>query len=268
MARTRNATWAVALGAALLVTVTGCGGSGTAAATKTEDSQLLGQKLEAMVGQVDKMGIIEWHGQLLTKNPDKGGKRLVDLEGRYSPSTGYSQLSVDSVVDGVSQQIDYLVVNDRAYFNSDLWGPNAADCWAEVTGDAERTWALPTDLDPTWPFATARAISADGDDVSVAIGFKSVSPGLPRGLVPALANVPYDTEASAFFAPHGPLIEVGIDVNSMWQKLPKAQRANIDTRNAGWWAMTLQASQDDSGINAPKYIFDNKVTAPSQCKRG
>ncbi|SEB47607.1 hypothetical protein SAMN04489844_0217 [Nocardioides exalbidus] len=268
MARSRKAVWAAAVGVGLLVTVTGCGGSGTAAATKTEDSQLLGQKLGAMVSQVDKMGVIEWHGQLLTKNPDKGGKMIVGIDGRYSPSTGYSELSLRQQRGGSDEQVDYLVINDRTYFNSDLWGPNSADCWSEITSDLERSWALPTDFDPRWPFPAARAIEADGDDVSVAIGFKAVKPGLPRGLVPALANVPYDTEASAFFAPHGPLVEVGVDLNSMWRKLPKGQRNNVDTRDAGWWTMTLQASQDGSGIVPPKYIFDNKVTPPSQCKRG
>jgi hypothetical protein len=266
MPRTRTGAWAAAVGAGLLV-LTGCGGSGTAAANKTEDSQLLGQKLGAMVDQVDKMGVVEWHGQLLTKNPDNGGKVIVTIDGRYSPSTGYSELSVNSEENGVDQQVDYLVVNDRTYFNSDLWGPNSATCWAEITDDVRRNWALPTDLDPTWPFAAARAVQAEGDDVDVAIGFKVLKTGLPRGLVPALTTFPYDTEASGFFSPHGPLVEVGLDLNSMWQKLPKAQRASIDTRKAGWWTMTLQESKDGSGINAPQKVFDPLVTPPSQCKR-
>ena len=72
------------------------------------------------------MGIVEWHGQLLTKNPDNGGKRIFDLDGRYSPSTGYSELSMDSAIGGDVQQVDYLVVAGRTYFNSEVWGPNAA----------------------------------------------------------------------------------------------------------------------------------------------
>ena len=75
MAR-RNASRAAALAAGLLLTATACGGSGTAASTKTEGAVLLGEQLQTMVKQVDNMGIVEWHGQLLTKDPDKGGKRV------------------------------------------------------------------------------------------------------------------------------------------------------------------------------------------------
>ena len=82
------------------------------------------EQLEGLVAQVDTMGIVEWHGQLLTKNPDNGGKRIFDLDGRFSPATGYSELSMDSVIDGNAQQVDYLVVNGRTYFNSDVWGPD------------------------------------------------------------------------------------------------------------------------------------------------
>ena len=268
MARSRNAVWAAALSAGLLLTATGCGGSGTAAAPKSEGTQLLGQKLEGMVSQVGKMGIIEWHGELLTKSPAKGGQRIVEVDGRYSPSTGYSELSMQSDVDGSSQLIDYLVVNDRAYFNSDRWGPNAADCWADVTEKSANLWALPTDLDPTWPFKTARVLEANDDEVSVALGYKAIQAGLPRGLAPALANVPYDTEAQAVLEPHGFLVEVGVDVMSMWQELPAEQRAGVDTRKSGWWAMTLKESQDDSSIEPPGNVFDPAVTPPSQCRRG
>ena len=80
------------------------------------------------------MGIVEWHGQLLTKDPDKGGTRLLNLDGRFSPSTGYSEISMDSTIDGTTQQVDYLVVNDRTYFNSENWGPGSDNCWAEITG--------------------------------------------------------------------------------------------------------------------------------------
>ena len=40
--------------------------------------------------------------------------------------------------------------------------------------------------------------------------------------------MPYDTEARAFIAPHGHLIEyLGIDVLGMWKQIPKAQRARL-----------------------------------------
>ena len=96
-----------------------------------------------MVAQVDKMGIVEWHGQLLTKNPDNGGRRILDLDGRFSPSTGYSELSMDSASTATPQQVDYLVVNGRTYFNSETWGPDAADCWADITDDAEPQLGAP-----------------------------------------------------------------------------------------------------------------------------
>ena len=266
MAR-RNPSWACALGAALLVTLTGCGGSGSAAASKTEKDDLLGEKLTAMVAQVDKMGIVEWHGQLLTKRPDKGGKRIFDLDGRYSASTGYSELSMSSTIDGTAQQVDYLVIADRTYFNSETWGPGSDECWVDITDDEARSWGLPQELDPSWPLKSGLAKELDGEDVSVAIPFKNVLAGLPRGLFPVAPSLPYDTEAPAFIAPHGHLIEVGVDVLGMWATLPKDQRAKIDTRRAGWWAMTMKESQNGASIVPPKYVFDPAVTPPSQCKR-
>ena len=267
MTRRLNASWAAALAAGLLLTLSGCGGSGSAAATQTQDAELLGEKVSELVAQVGQMGIVEWHGQLLTKNPDKGGKRLLDLDGRFSPSTGYTELSMDSTLDGTAQQIDYLVVNGRTYFNSETWGPGADDCWADITDDAARSWALPTALDPSWPLIQGRALGLDGDDLSVALGFKQVLAGLPRGLFPAAPSVPYDTEAKAFVAPHGHLIEVGVDVQGMWNQIPKAQRATFDTRGTGWWAMTMKESQNGANIVPPTHVFDPAVTPPSQCKR-
>lgn len=266
MTRRSNAAWASALVAGLL-TLSGCGGSGTAAETKAEGSVLLGQQLTDMMTQVDKMGIVEWHGQLLTKNPDKGGKQIFDLGGRYSPSTGYSELSMDSAIDGKVQQVDYLVVNDRTYFNSEDWGADAKNCWADITADAARSWGLPTELNPSWALTGARPTGLDGDDVAATIPFKQVLGGLPRGLIPVVPTVPYDTEANAFIAPHGFLIEVGIDVVSMWNTLPKDQRSTINTRGAGWWAMTMKRAQDESSIAPPQHVFDPAVTPPSQCKR-
>jgi hypothetical protein len=188
----RNPSWArplgAVLGAALLLTLGACGGSGEAASTEGSDVLMEGEQLEAMVSQVDKMGIVEWHGQLLTKNPDNGGKRIFDLDGRYSPSTGYSELSMDSAIDGNQQQVDYLVVAGRTYFNSEVWGPSAADCWADITDDQARSWALPTDLDPTWPVTSARAIRLAGDGVAVGVPAKDVITGMPRG--PSTASRP------------------------------------------------------------------------------
>ena len=221
-----------------------------------------------MVGQVDKMGIVEWHGQLLTKNPDNGGKRIFDLDGRFSPSTGYSELSMDSTIDGNVQQVDYLVVADRTYFNSEVWGPGAADCWADITDDqAGRSWALPTDLDPTWPLTPARAVEPPAT-TSPWVPAKDVLAGLPRGLFPEVPAALDDTEARAVIAPHGHLIEVGVDVLSMWNDLPEEQLAAFDTRKAGWWAMTMKESPDGESITPPKHVFDPAVTPPSQCKRG
>lgn len=263
-----NASWAAPLAAGLLVALAGCGGSGTAAPDKTEDVTLLGEQVQGLVGQVEKMGIVEWHGQLLTKNPDKGGQRVLDLEARFSPSTGYSELSMSSTIDGNAQQVDYLVVADRTYFNSENWGPGADECWVDITDDAARTWALPTEFNPSWPLTAARALGLEGEDVAVTIPFKEVLAGLPRGLFPTVpSSVPYDTEANGVIAPHGHLIEVGVDVVSMWRDLPKDQRASVDTQRAGWWAMTMKESQDDSNIVPPKHVFDPAVTPPSQCKR-
>ena len=264
----RNAAWAAAASAALLLSLTACGGSGSAAASKTQDAENLGEKVGALVAQVNKMGIVEWNGQLLTKNPDKGGQRLLDLDGRFSPSTGYSEISMESTLDGNAQQVDYLVVNGRTYFNSETWGPGSDKCWVDITDDAARSWALPSELDPTWALTQARALGLDGDDVSVGLGFKQVLAGLPRGLFTAPPSVPYDTEASAFIAPHGHhLIEVGVDLQGMWNQIPKDLRATFDTRRTGWWAMTMKESSNGSAVQPPTHIFDPAVTPPSQCMK-
>ena len=266
MTRRITAARAAALAAGALMVLSGCGGSGNAAAGKTEGAELLGQKLSDMVSTVDQMGIVEWHGQLLTKSPDKGGKRILNLDSRYSPSTGYSEISMDTVLDGNAQQVDYLVVNDRTYFNSEKWGPGANDCWVDITGDDAYGWALPRELDPAWAITQGRAVSADGDDVTVSLGFKDVLAGMPRGLFKEVPSLPYDTEAPAVIEPHGHLIEVGVDVATMWSKLPKDERAAMDKR-FGWWVMTMKESPDGTSVAPPQHVFDPKVTPPSQCKR-
>jgi len=261
-----NSGYAAALAAGALMVLSGCGGSGTAAEPKATGAALLGEKLTSMVSTVDKMGIVEWHGQLLTKSPDKGGRRIFNLDARFSPSTGYSEISMDTILDGNAQQVDYLVVNDRTYFNSEAWGPVANDCWADITGDDEYGWALPRELDPAWALTQGRAVSADGDDVTVSLGFKDVLAGLPRGLFTEVPALPYDTEAPAVIEPHGHLIEVGVDVAGMWSKLPKDQKATLDKR-VGYWAMTMKESPDGKSVKPPMHVFDPKVTPPSQCKR-
>lgn len=266
MTRRINTARAAALAAGALLVLSGCGGSGSAAATKTEDAELLGQKLTDMVSSVDKMGLIEWQGQMLTKNPDKGGKRILNLTARFSPSLGYSEISMDTVLDGNAQQVDYLVVNKRTYFNSEKWGPGANDCWVDVTEKDDYTWALPRVLDPSWALTQGRAVSADGENVTVALGYKDVLAGLPKGLFEMVPTLPYDTEAAALIEPHGRLLEVGIDVAGMWSKLPKAQKATLDKR-VGYWAMTMKESPNGTSIKPPVYVFDPAVTPPSQCKR-
>ena len=267
MTRRLNASWTAALAAGLLLTLSGCGGSGSAASTKTTDVMLEGEQLEGLVAQVNRMGIVEWHGQLLTKNPANGGKRIFDLDGRFSPSTGYSEISMDSAIDGNVQQVDYLVVNGRTYFNSEVWGPNAANCWADITGDEARSWALPTDLDPTWPVTASRAVRLAGDGVSVGIPAKEVLTGMPRGLFPRVPEALNAVEAKAVITPHGYLIEVGVDVLTMWNDVPKEELADIKTRRAGWWAMTMKESQNGGNIVPPQHVFDPAVTPPTQCKR-
>jgi hypothetical protein len=262
-----HASWAAALAAGLLLALTGCGGSGTAAATKSEDVLMEDERLDALTAQVKKMGIVEWHGQLLTKNPDNGGKRIFDIDGRFSPSTGYSELSMDSAIDGDLQQVDYLVVAGRTYFNSEAWGANAAECWADITDDQARSWGLPSDLDPTWPVTAARAIRGAGVGVAVGVPAKAVLTGMPRGLFPTVPAALDGTEARAVVTPHGHLIEVGVDVLTMWSQVPRAELADIQTKKSGWWAMTMKESQEDTGIVPPKFVFDPAVTPPSQCKR-
>lgn len=268
MVRRRTAAWACALGAGLLTALTGCGGTVTAQPSEPTATVLLGQQLQSLVEQVGRMGIVEWHGQLLTRNPDDGGERIFDLDGRYSPSTGYTEVSMDSAIDGNVQQVDYLVVNGRTYFNSDVWGPAAADCWADITDDPVRTWALPAELDPDWPLTASRALELEGEDVVMSVSFEDVVAGMPRGLFTDLPSASYDTEAKGLISPHGPLIEVALDVRGMWKKLSKQQRTAFDTRKAGWWAMTMRESRDDSAIAPPTYVFDPAVTPPTQCKRG
>ena len=159
----------------------GCGGSGTAAEPKAAGQQLLGEKLTGMVGAVDKMGIVEWHGQMLTKSPDKGGRRILDLAPATArpPATARSRWTRSSTA---TRAIDYLVVNDRTYFNSEPWGPGSNDCWA-TSPTTTPTRGLPSRARPQVGTHRGRALSADGEDVNVSLGYKDVLAGLPQGPV-------------------------------------------------------------------------------------
>jgi len=262
----RNAAWAAA-SAALLLGLTACGGSGTAAPGDTDEIVLEGDQLKGFVKQVNGMGMVEWSGQLLTKSPDKGGRQIFELSGRFSGGTGFSEITMDSRIDGNHQVVDYLVVGGRTYFNSEAWGPMAADCWADITDDPARTWALPTKLDPTWPVSDARAVRLLGEGVDVAIPANIVLMGMPRGLFPTVPAGLDGIEAGGVIIPHGPLLEIGVDVVNMWADVPPEQLADIDTKKAGWWAMTMKESPNGAAIQPPKHIFDPAVTPPSQCMK-
>ncbi len=93
--------------------------------------------------------------------------------------------------------------------------------------------------------------------------------GLPRGLFPEVPALPHDTEAKAVVEPHGHLIEVGVDVARHVEQ-PSTQGSWPRSRprqGVGYWAMTMKESQNGAGIVPPKFVFDPKVTPPSQCKR-
>lgn len=260
---------AAAAATAVMTLLGACGGE-TAAETPggpTAEKSIVMEddQLKAFNQQVQDMGVVQWRGQLLTKSPEANGKRIFELSGRFSPSTGYSEVSMDSAIDGVNEKVDYLVVADRTYFNSDAWGPGSAECWADITGDAARTWGLPTQLDPTWPVSESRATRVTGGGVQVAVAAKTVLTGMPRGLFPVVPEGLKGVEARASIVPHGKLLAVSVDVNTMWAAIPEEQRATIDTRRAGWWAMTMQESLDGKSVAPPTYVFDPQVTPPRQC---
>lgn len=258
---------AAAAATSLLVLLAACGGETAADQPGGPTVVLEDDMLAGLVEQVDDMGIVEWRGQLLTKSPTNNGRRIFELSGRYSPSTGYSSVSMDSSIGGVEQQVDYLVVAGRTYFNSEKWGPMAKECWADITGDQARTWGLPTDLDPTWPVSGSRAVRLIGEGVQVAVPAKQVLTGMPRGLFPTVPEGLRGTEAKATIVPHGPLLEVGVDVANMWAEVPEEKQASIDTKGAGWWAMTMTEDRAGDPVAPPTYIFDPMVTPPSQCTK-
>ena len=262
-----NAALAAAVSAALALGLTACGGSGSAAPADAEKAVSATDQLAGLVTQVEAMGIVEWTGQLLTKSPDHGGKQIFELSGRYSGSTGYSEVTMDSRIGGVHQMVDYLVVAGRTYFNSEAWGPTAADCWADITDDPARTWALPTNLDPTWPVTDAKAVGLEGEAVQVTIPAQVVLMGMPRGLFPTVPAELKGVVADGVVIPHGPLLEVGVDVVGMWADVPPAELADIDTKRAGWWTMTMEESQNGASVQPPKHVFDPAVTPPSQCMK-
>ena len=73
--------------------------------------------------------------------------------------------------------------------------------------------------------------------------------------------------ADAVVIPHGPLREVGVDVVGMGADVPPAELADIDTKRAGWWTMTMKESQNGASVQPPKHVFDPAVTPPSQCMK-
>jgi hypothetical protein len=256
---------ATATATAVAALLSACGGETAADTAEGKVIVMEDDQLEGFVEQVEAMGVVEWRGQLLTKSPEAGGRRIFELSGRYSPSTGYSEVSMDSSIDGVEEQVDYLVVADRTYFNSDAWGPGSAECWVDITDDPARTWGLPTQLDPTWPVSASRAVRRTGGGVVVAVPAKAVLTGMPRGLFPVVPEGLKGIEARASVVPHGPLLEVGVDVTNMWSTVPEEQLASIDTKKAGWWAMTMQESRDGGSVAPPTHVFDPLVTPPRQC---
>ena len=264
----RDARRAVGLATILVVALTACGasaddtGDAEGAAAQSEKEQL-----RTMVDQVDAMKVVEWRGQLLTANPDSGGKQILELSGRYDPGSGASTLAMDSVLDGEAQQVDYVVVDGRTYFNSDDWGVGAEDCYVDITDDASRTWAIPRDLDPRWSVSTARAVRPIGSGVAVDVRGSRLMDGLPRGLFPDVPAAVDKIKVRAIVKGHGPLVEVAVDVAGMWGKVPPEALAGFDTRRSGWWAMTMRESDDGAPIEEPRHVFDNTVTAPTQCTR-
>lgn len=259
---------AAAVATGLLALLAGCGGEGVAEPASGTTVVMEDDLLEGLAAQVADMGVVEWRSQMLTKAPQHGGKRIFELTGRYSPATGYSEVSMDSAIDGVQQQVDYLVVAGRTYFNSEDWGPSASECWADITGDAARTWGLPTELDPTWPVTGSRAVRLQGEGVRIALPAAAAVRGMPRGLFPTVPPALEGVEAGGEIIPHGPLLEVNVDVAQMWTDIPEPQRASVDTRRAGWWAMTLQESRDGSAVKPPTHVFDPMLTPPRRCMKG
>lgn len=264
----RDARRASGLAAILVVALTACGPSGSEDANAGDAAPASEkEQLQSMADQVDAMKLVEWQGQLLTSNPDSGGKQIFQLTGRYDPASGATTLAMDSVLDGESQQVDYIVMNDRTYFNSDAWGAGAASCYVDITGDASRSWALPQDLDPRWSVSKAKAVKPIGSGVSVDLPGARLMAGLPRGLFENVPAAVDKTKVRAIVKPHGPLVEVAVDVAGMWGKVPSEALAGFDTRRSGWWAVTMRESTDGSSIAAPEHVFDPKVTPPTQCKR-
>ncbi len=264
----RDAGRAGGLAAILIVALTACGPSGDDEAGAEEPAaQSEKEQLRSMVGQVDAMKLVEWRGQLLTSNPDSGGKQILELSGRFDPGSGSSTLAMDSVLDGEAQQVDYVVVDGHTYFNSDDWGVGAEDCYVDITGDVTRSWALPTNLDPRWSVTKARAVRPIGSGVAADVSGSKLMDGLPRGLFQDVPAAVDKVKARAIVKGHGPLVEVAVDVAGMWGKVPPEALAGFDTRRSGWWAMTMRESTDDAPIEAPRHVFDNTVTAPTQCKR-
>lgn len=268
MARTKS--WAsTAVGVLLLAALSACG-SGSAAADKgagatgpLAEDELLAEYVDLVAG----MDVIEWQGEALPKAPSHGGKRAaVDVSGRWFRKTGDSELTMTARAGGQEETVDYLVLGDKVYFNSDDWGFVAKDCWADITGDAARSWGLPAQLDPTWAVTGSRPVRLEGEGLQAAAPNTDVIAGLPRGFYPQHPAVLGQAEGGVDITRHGDLIVVGVDVANMWSDVADADRAAYDRRGA-WWSMTLEEASDTAALEVPEHVFDPAVTPPSSCTK-
>ena len=269
---THRSLAAAAAATGLLVLLSGCGGSTGAAQAGGDGSQAVSQsdqadQLKAYKKQVDAYRLVEWQGEMLDKPPARNGKRVFSLSGRFSRSTGNSEVRMDSAIDGVEQQVDYLTFSKKTYFNSDAWGPQAEECWVDITGDPARTWGLPSVLNPTWPVTAAQPDKMWDEQLVVKVPARAVLTGMPRGLFPTVPPAVKGIEANATITPHGPMLAVAVDVTKMWGYVNPADAATLDTHDAGWWAMTMREARDGFAIKPPAHVFDPAVTSPRHCAR-
>lgn len=255
---------------ALCAALSGCAekaassdGGGAVAAPVAED-----ELLAEYAKMVKRMAVVEWQGQAFKKPPAHGAKRpVVEVEGRWFRDTGDSELTMTSYEGRREEKVDYLALGDRLYFNSDDWGFAAKDCWADITGDHSRSWALPSELDPTWAITAARPMRLQGDGMRGAVPQADAIAGLPRGFYPQAPAALGDLEAQVEMSRHGDLLVLGVDIATMWSDVDEQARGAFDKRGA-WWAMTVEESGDTSAPQPPQRVFDPSTTPPSQCMKG
>ena len=107
-----------------------------------------------------------------------------------------------------------------------------------------------------------------GEGAWVAMPAGAVIRGMPRGMFPEVPAALKGVEAGAEIIPHGPLLEIGVDVDAMWADIPAEEQDTVDTHRAGWWAMTVRESRDGSSVQPPAHVFDPLVTPPGRCMKG